>query len=90
MFCCTDHAATLIRSLVHDAQLPVGAGLRLIVDPAHRSLAMSLSAGPQKSDQVHVHRDASIFIAPSAATRLSGETLDAQPTDHTAFFLRGR
>lgn len=89
MFACTDDAATLIRSLVRDAGLPGGSGLRLIVDLAHQSLAMSLASGPQKADQVHVHRNASIFIAQSAATRLSRQTLDAQATDVTAFFLRG-
>jgi hypothetical protein len=46
MFTCTDDAAALITSLIHDADLPDGSGLRLILDAATRSLAMSWPPGP--------------------------------------------
>jgi Fe-S cluster assembly iron-binding protein IscA len=86
----TPDAATLIRSLVDDAKLGDGAGLRMSIDPARRSLSMKLAEAPDASDKVYRHRDVRIFLEPAAAARLHARTLDAQHDGRRAFFLRDR
>jgi Fe-S cluster assembly iron-binding protein IscA len=86
MFTCSDDAATLIRSLVDDAELPDGSGLRLVLNAGTRSLMMSLAARPHAADEVHVHGDVCVFVASSAATRLDQQTLHAQLTGRRRTF----
>jgi hypothetical protein len=68
MFTCTDAAATLIRSLVGDADLPTGEGLRLVLNAGTRSLTMTLAAAPHADNEVPVPGDVRVLIAPSATT----------------------
>lgn len=91
MFGFTDGAAVLIRSLIREAELGAGSGLRMSIDLGHRSLAMGLADGPETADGVFTRFDVQVFVAPAAAARLRARTLDAQVTDdRPAFFLRDR
>jgi hypothetical protein len=53
MFTC---AATLIRSLVGDADLPTGEGLRRVLNAGTTSLMTSVAAAPHAADDVHIPR----------------------------------
>lgn len=90
MFGFTDDAATLIRSLTGAADLGAAGGLRMSIDPARGSLAMSLAARPDRRDDVVTRSDVRVFLAPAAAARLHAHTLDAQLRPAPAFFLRDR
>ncbi|MBN9096683.1 MULTISPECIES: adhesin [unclassified Pseudonocardia] len=93
MFGFTDDAAVLIRSLITDARLGPGSGLRMSITrghPGRASLAMSLAARPGATDRVITRHDVRVFLDPAAAGRLHTRTLDAQVTDRPAFFLRDR
>ena len=80
-------AATLIRTLVSDSDLPATGGLRLGADPFLGSLAMSLSTEASTSDVVVDQDGALLFLAPIVAARLTDQTLRAQLEDRPAFYL---
>lgn len=88
MLVVTSHAAQLVRHLVNEADLPYGSGMRIVVDPVHQSLSMSLASAPQPRDTVVTADEAHVFLTRSVSERLSGSTLRAQiaPT-RQAFFL---
>jgi hypothetical protein len=86
MFTCTDAAATLIRSLVGDADRPTGEGLRLVLNAGTRSLMTTLAAAPHAADEVPVPADVCVLIAPSATTRLGQQMLHAHLTGRTRVF----
>lgn len=90
MFGLTDDAATLVRSLTRTSASEPGTGIRMSIDPARGSLAMSLAPGPDTADTVIIRHDVRVFIAPTAAARLRSATLDAELETHPAFFLRER
>lgn len=74
----TDDAATLICTLTDDSG-PVGtAGLRIVVDPVHHSLSMSVAHGPSPADAVIVNGAAQVFLSPTASRRLDKRTLRAE------------
>lgn len=84
----TSNAATVIRSLIDEAGLADDSGLRFVIDPTRRSLAMSLAAGPQSHDDVLTCHGVRVFLDPAAAARLQDKTLDARTTGPArTFFL---
>lgn len=81
-------AAALVRQLVETADLPDGAGVRIILDSRHHSLSMGLAHGPEPQDRVISSDGAHIFLSPPATGRLGSRTLNAEVTDlRSAFFL---
>ena len=87
MFTCTDAAATLIRSLVGDADLPTGEGQGLVLNVGTTSLMTSVAAAPHAADDVPVPGDVRVFMTPSATTRLGRQMLYAHLTGRTRVFL---
>ncbi len=84
----TSNAATVIRSLIGDAGLSEGSGLRLVIHPTSRSLVMTLAPAPHWHDDVLTRYGVRVFLDPAAAARLRKETLDARITDdERRFFL---
>lgn len=82
-------AADLIVQLVGDAELPADAGLRLAQRDDHTALHMAITPAPAEDDAVVVQDEATVFIAPIAAERTQGQTLDAEVTpERRAFYLR--
>ncbi len=85
----TKKAATLIRDLLQDRDLPTGAGLRIAQREDHPALSMELAPVAQPQDTVLEDRDVALFLGPQAARKLDGQTLDAEvEPGHVAFFLR--
>jgi Fe-S cluster assembly iron-binding protein IscA len=85
----TTKAATLIRSLVRDRDLPAGAGLRIAQRDDHSALSMELTPEAKPEDTVLEDRDVALFLGPQAARKVDGQTLDAEvEPGHVAFFLR--
>ena len=83
----TDSAATMIRDLVHEAELAAG-GLRIAQRDDHPALTMRLTGVAEPDDVVLTQHDATVFLGPIAAQRLAGQTLDARADDGgTSFFL---
>lgn len=81
-------AAALVRQLVETAELPDGAGVRIVLDSRHHSLSMGLAHGPEPQDQVISSGGAHIFLSPPATGRVGSRTLNAELTDlRSAFFL---
>lgn len=90
MLTLSNEAALLIDSLVHDADLPPGAGLRIARRDDHTALVMSLTPEPGPHDEVVRDGAVTVYLGPLAAERLADQTLDAQTTAaHSAFYLRG-
>jgi len=87
----TDDAATLVCTLTHDHNKSAGtAGLRIVVDPVHQSLAMSVAYGPSPADCVVVNGDARVFLAPTASRRLDKRTLRAEISSYRSCFYLDR
>jgi Fe-S cluster assembly iron-binding protein IscA len=88
MLTVTKDAATLIRSLSLKADRNGRPGLRIVVDPDHHSLSMSLADGPSSTDDVVQDGVARVFLSPSASRRLDKRTLRAATSDsRSSFFL---
>jgi hypothetical protein len=84
-------AATLVRTLVHDADLPAGAGVRIVIDPTHNSLSMDVARRPELRDTVVSHDGAQLFLTQAAAGRLQERTLQAEiSASRSLFFLDTR
>ena len=85
----TDDAASMIRELVADQDLPEGAGLRIAQRDDHEALAMDLVTSPGPEDRVVRAQDATVFLGPIADQRLSDATLDARHGElGPAFFVQ--
>jgi Fe-S cluster assembly iron-binding protein IscA len=84
----TAGAATLIRALNLNAGGSHGSGLRIVIDPVHESLSMSLASRPAPSDTVVVSFDTRVFLSSDASQRLASRTLQAHttPTRSSFFF----
>jgi hypothetical protein len=79
----------MITGLLHDAELPVGAGLRIARRLDNPALAMSLAAKRSPGDAVVIEHDARVFLGPVARARLNHQTLDARSGAFgSSFFLR--
>lgn len=77
MLTLTDNAATEIRHIVDDPQVPDGAGLRIAADPAAGGLSLRLATAPAEDDQVVDESGARVFLEPQAAQLLDDKSLDA-------------
>ena len=83
-------AARLVRTLTHDANLPDEAGMRIVIDPKHRSLSMELARNPEPQDEIINSNGAHVFLSQPASRRLELRTLRAAITDRRSqFFLDG-
>ena len=90
MLTLTDDATTMIEELLHQAELPPGAGLRIAQREDHTALAMSLAEHAEPRDVVVRDGAATVFLGPVAAERLTEQTLDARTNESgSAFYLRG-
>jgi Fe-S cluster assembly iron-binding protein IscA len=87
MLTITEDAATLVRRLTVQTTPAAKAGLRIIVDPVHRSLSMGVTQGPAPADQLHTQDQARVFLSPAAAHRLQSRTLHAEITDARSVFF---
>jgi iron-sulfur cluster assembly protein len=75
----TDNAATEIRNLTADAELPEGCGMRIANDPASNALTLTLVPTPAVGDQVLEEDGARVFLDQQAAALLDDRALDAEP-----------
>lgn len=88
MLSVTDNAATAIRSLTAQPEVPEGAGLRIATDPGAGSLTLSLAPEPGEGDQVLDTSGARLFLDTEAAELLDDKALDAvQAEDGVQFSL---
>ena len=62
----TEQAASMIRELIDQAELPEGAGLRIAQRDDHTALAMTLTDQPSFHDMVLIERDVAVFLGPAA------------------------
>src|SRR5579859_7187868 len=73
----TDSATTEIRSIIDDAAVPEGAGLRIASDPAAGGLTLTLATEPGAHDAVLDENGARVFLDSQAAALLDTKSLDA-------------
>jgi iron-sulfur cluster assembly protein len=81
MLTLTDNAASAIRSLVGDVNLPDDAGLRIaavVRADGAEVLEARLAVGPRPRDQVIDIGDVRVFLDSAAATTLDDKTLGAK------------
>lgn len=91
MLTISNDAATLIRALCQKAAQPSQSGLRIVIDPAHDSLSMSLATRPSAGDTVVASGETRVFLSSAASQRLATRTLRADITGkRTSFFLASR
>jgi Fe-S cluster assembly iron-binding protein IscA len=80
MLAVTDNAATVIRDLTSQGEVPDGAGragLRIAADANEGSLTLSLAPQPEQGDQVVDAAGARLFLDEDAAVMLDDKELDA-------------
>lgn len=77
MLAVTDNAATVIRDLTTQEEVPDGTGLRIAADAVEGSLTLSLAAAPEVGDQVVDASGARLFLDTDAALLLDDKELDA-------------
>lgn len=88
MLIVTKDAATLIRALSEKAGAPSRSGLRIVIDPLHNSLSMSLAACAAPGDKVVASGETQVFLSSDASRRLATRTLHANTTaTRSSFFL---
>jgi iron-sulfur cluster assembly protein len=85
----TDNAATEIRNLTADPELPAGSGMRIANDPASNALTLTLVPTPAAGDQVLEEDGARVFLDQQAAALLDDRALDAAPDNagHVKFTI---
>ena len=77
MLTLTSRAASTIRDLLQESDVPDSGGLRISNDPESATLTLSLAAVPAEDDQVLDDAGARLFLDSQAATVLDDKTLDA-------------
>ena len=75
----TENAATEIRNLTADPELPEGCGMRIANDPASNALTLTLVPTPATGDQVLDEDGARVFLDQQAAALLDDRALDVAP-----------
>ena len=90
MLSISNDAARLVRTLAQDADLPDAGGMRIVIDPEHRSLSMGLARNPEPRDEVINVNGANVFLSPPASRRLERGTLKAAITEHRSQFFLDR
>jgi iron-sulfur cluster assembly protein len=89
MLMVTENAGQAIESIVANAEMPDGSGLRIDAadqppatpDGSGITLQLQVARQPAEQDQVVSEGDAKVFIAPSAARMLDDKVLDVQVSD---------
>jgi Fe-S cluster assembly iron-binding protein IscA len=76
MLAVTDNAATAIRDITTQQEVPDGAGLRIAADTFEGSLTLSLVAEPYEGDQIVSAAGARVFLDALAAEMLDDKELD--------------
>jgi Fe-S cluster assembly iron-binding protein IscA len=89
MLTVTEDATTLIRTLTRNADLSARSGLRIVVDPVHDSLSMSLASAPSTTDAVVGTGEARVFLSARASHRLDQRTLRAEISASRSLFFLG-
>lgn len=88
MLIVTKEAATLIRALSTRAGAPSPSGLRIVIDPVHDSLSMSLVSCAVAGDATVTRGETQVFLSAAASQRLAQRTLHANTTaGRSSFFL---
>ena len=82
MLAVTDNAATVIRDLTSQKEVPMGSGLRIAADASEGSLTLSLVPEPEIGDQVLDQGGARLFLDSDAAQILDDKELDAAVDDN--------
>jgi iron-sulfur cluster assembly protein len=72
----TDNAATEIRNLVANPEVPDDGGVRIASNP-EGALTLALAAGPADGDEVVDQSGARVFLEPQAGEMLGDKLLDA-------------
>lgn len=81
MLTLTEDATHAIQGLVGDRP---GAGLRIFsqnLDAGHLQFGLSISDGPEPSDEVVEQSGCQVFLDEQVAPLVDGRTLDARPTE---------
>lgn len=78
MLAITENAAEAIRELMTAAELPAGAGLRIVASEQQDTLEVQIAAEPGQEDTVVSDAGANVFLAPAAAHVLDDKVLDIQ------------
>ena len=84
MLVLTHDAATIIRSIVDQSEVPDEGGLRIAareVEGDEATLELSVADQPDTSDEVVEQEGAHVFLEPIAAEALSDKVLDASVED---------
>lgn len=87
MLSISQDAATLVRTLTRDADLPDDAGVRIIIDPTHHSLSMDLARNPEPRDAIVTAHGAHVFLTQPVVERLERRTLRAEVTEARSLFF---
>jgi iron-sulfur cluster assembly protein len=88
MLMVTENAGQAIESIVANAEMPDGSGLRIDApdeppapDGSGVALQLQVASQPAAQDQVVSEGGAKVFIAPSAARMLDDKVLDVQVSE---------
>jgi Fe-S cluster assembly iron-binding protein IscA len=73
----TANAASEIRDIIDNPEVPDGCGLRIANDPQAGGLTLTLAAAPAEDDQILDEDGARVFLEPQAASMLEEMALDA-------------
>lgn len=77
MLTLTPNAATEIRNIIDNPEVPDGCGLRIASDPQAGGLTLTLATAPAEDDQVVDDSGARVFLEAQAASMLDEMALDA-------------
>jgi Fe-S cluster assembly iron-binding protein IscA len=97
MLMVTENARHAIESIVANAELPDGSGLRIdtpdqppaTLDTTRMPLELQVTSEPAEQDQVVGEGGAKVFVAPAVAPMLDDQVLDVQVTDDRMQFVIG-
>jgi iron-sulfur cluster assembly protein len=97
MLMVTEHAGQAIESIVANAELPNGSGLRIdapdqppaTLDRSGIPLQLEIASQPAEQDQVVSEGGAKVFIAPRAVPILDDKVLDVQVREDQMQFVIG-
>lgn len=88
MLTVTKEAAALIQALSRKAGATSRSGLRIVIDPVHDSLSMSLADGATSGEAVVASGGTRVFLSAAASQRLTTRVLRADTTaTRSSFFL---
>ncbi|MDQ2649226.1 MAG: hypothetical protein M3Z03_06705 [Actinomycetota bacterium] len=87
MLLLTENATSAIDALVHQPEVPDGAGLRISLADDSGQLALTMAAFADIDDRVIEDAGARVFLDPGAAEVLDDKVLDAQVAEGSVQFL---